>query len=644
MRRMTFLVAAFLCIGTGLRAQHYQKWMFGTGNGMDFRTDPPIPYKEGSPKATFPLISTSVCDKDGKLVFYTKGDTVWNAKGNPLLRHKYRWPWSGRMAPLLLPVPGNDTLYYLFGISEETFRHKLQYLLLNSKANRREGEIVYPQPSTTTNYFVRLMDSASVMLAATLHCNRKDTWVVSYYDRNLYAFLVSDTGVSRTPVVSPLPAGMVADPIYEQGQMKFSGSGEKLLMPMVSNGAVLVAEFNDLTGAFQNYLSIPLPAEQHFEDGELSPDGSKLYIGSYDLPRRETKRHDIFQMDLRSGEVSAITASWTRISNVSDMTYCSPRSCLITNRTMAAAPDGRIYISGEVKQEKLSVIEDPNLPGLLCNYRRNNFRLGSTGINILYNYVRSASFTPNQNGIQAKRSICRNQPFTFSLLYKNVDSVRWHFADPPSGAANISNPAEPPHQFTDTGNFRIQAIIYRRCYTDTAFYEIKVTSDEVVKIPEILKDTLLCVGQELEADATTAGATSYLWTDTDRNSPLRTITTAGTYQVIIRNSCSLLNHSFTVAFENCPCNWYLPNAFSPNNDGSNDSFGPVTECVVSAYEMVIFNRYGQQVFTTRQPSSKWDGRVGNNPQPEGMYPYTLQYLDPNTRKTVKRKGMVLLLR
>jgi len=67
---------------------------------------------------------------------------------------------------------------------------------------------------------------------------------------------------------------------------------------------------------------------------------------------------------------------------------------------------------------------------------------------------------------------------------------------------------------------------------------------------------------------------------------------------------------------------FAPNAFTPNNNGLNDSF-KVSALGTKSFSLVIYNRWGEKVFETTDPKKGWDGRFkGNNPI-EGAYLYIL---------------------
>jgi gliding motility-associated-like protein len=87
---------------------------------------------------------------------------------------------------------------------------------------------------------------------------------------------------------------------------------------------------------------------------------------------------------------------------------------------------------------------------------------------------------------------------------------------------------------------------------------------------------------------------------------------------------------------------YIPNAFTPNNDGTNDLFTVAGGHFLS-FDLKIFNRWGQAVFTANERSKGWDGRAVGKEQPQGTYVYLLQAVLRDGKK-VKRQGTFTLLR
>lgn len=85
---------------------------------------------------------------------------------------------------------------------------------------------------------------------------------------------------------------------------------------------------------------------------------------------------------------------------------------------------------------------------------------------------------------------------------------------------------------------------------------------------------------------------------------------------------------------------YVPNTFTPNDDGMNDVFQVITSVgTPSFYRLLLFDRWGSVIFTAEKPGQFWDG----SGTPEGLYAWTLEMRDSRD-KLHKERGHVLLLR
>ena len=85
---------------------------------------------------------------------------------------------------------------------------------------------------------------------------------------------------------------------------------------------------------------------------------------------------------------------------------------------------------------------------------------------------------------------------------------------------------------------------------------------------------------------------------------------------------------------------FLPNAFTPNGDGVNDTFGPVViNAQVFDFEFIIFDRFGGRVFATTNQQERWDGTCGGSYVAAGGYVYYLK-IKLHNGQTIERKGAV----
>lgn len=86
----------------------------------------------------------------------------------------------------------------------------------------------------------------------------------------------------------------------------------------------------------------------------------------------------------------------------------------------------------------------------------------------------------------------------------------------------------------------------------------------------------------------------------------------------------------------------IPNSFTPNNDGINDCFGVGHLQNISNLDFSIYNRWGQKIFYTTNPTQCWDGRNAGYEQGHGVYIYVVKA--NGACGLVNRKGTVLLIR
>jgi len=167
-----------------------------------------------------------------------------------------------------------------------------------------------------------------------------------------------------------------------------------------------------------------------------------------------------------------------------------------------------------------------------------------------------------------------------------------------------------------------------------------------VQIQNDLQD-IPCTDDSVHLSA--SGANAYLWamndlnigTDADVNVvvslPENVIKVIGTDG----NGCE---SKATVTIETRPCcDMFLPNAFSPNGDGVNDKFGVETIGNPLSFEMRIYNRFGQLLFTGNSISDKWDGTFNGKPVDMGTY-YFRVYSKCTNNTENKYRGDVTLIR
>jgi gliding motility-associated-like protein len=87
---------------------------------------------------------------------------------------------------------------------------------------------------------------------------------------------------------------------------------------------------------------------------------------------------------------------------------------------------------------------------------------------------------------------------------------------------------------------------------------------------------------------------------------------------------------------------YIPNAFTPNNDGLNDCFGIKYLGQITELKFSIYNRWGERVFYTANPSECWYGISKGQPLKSDVFIY--QISATTICGKIFRKGTVMLIR
>jgi gliding motility-associated-like protein len=123
---------------------------------------------------------------------------------------------------------------------------------------------------------------------------------------------------------------------------------------------------------------------------------------------------------------------------------------------------------------------------------------------------------------------------------------------------------------------------------------------------------------------------------------------AGCYAVIAIDSAGQTSVLNTECVDNC-VDYQLPNVFTPNGDGINDFFTPVEEYrYVKDIDINIYNRWGQIVFHTTNPSINWNGNIDNSGGacPDGTYYYVcvVNEIRVTGIEPITLKGFIQLIR
>jgi gliding motility-associated-like protein len=199
-------------------------------------------------------------------------------------------------------------------------------------------------------------------------------------------------------------------------------------------------------------------------------------------------------------------------------------------------------------------------------------------------------------------------------------------------------------EVSSTGAYMVQAYYDAQC---PSFDTVNVI---VIPMPvsSLGNDTTICfneIGGSLTLDA--GSADQFTWNDAVKsNTSSIDVSEEGSYIVQLTNGniCSVKD---TININQiCVTSLYIPNAFTPNRDGTNDVFY-VKGLNVEKFHLMIFNRWGELIFESFDINEGWDGTYMGNEVQIDVYVWKLDWLSTNSQEQKtknERTGTVSLIR
>jgi gliding motility-associated-like protein len=136
-----------------------------------------------------------------------------------------------------------------------------------------------------------------------------------------------------------------------------------------------------------------------------------------------------------------------------------------------------------------------------------------------------------------------------------------------------------------------------------------------------------------------------LWSNGSTNVSLL-IEKPGTYwlEVIDQKGCTGRD-SLKISSKLCPVSVYVPTAFTANGDGKNDVFKATVLGKTKLFELIVYNRWGEIVFQTNDPSRSWNGKLNGNDLGSGVFVWICRYaFEGDNKGTQLKKGTLTLIR
>lgn len=218
----------------------------------------------------------------------------------------------------------------------------------------------------------------------------------------------------------------------------------------------------------------------------------------------------------------------------------------------------------------------------------------------------------------------------------------WNFDDD----SPLDTNKNPSHVFPYGGLYNVGLMVWNeKGCRDTVFKKILVDPF----LPDVGDDTTIVVDEKIQFLGKNEGV--YTWTpsrflsDTNSFNPIGHFTEIGNfvYKVKVVSETGCVGYdTIRIRVIDYP-HFSVPNAFTPNGDGKNDFFRPLQVGFSSLRFFKVFNRYGEEIYSTQNLGEGWDGTYKGQNQEMGVYFWMIGAKD-RRGKNFDLKGDVTLIR
>lgn len=229
----------------------------------------------------------------------------------------------------------------------------------------------------------------------------------------------------------------------------------------------------------------------------------------------------------------------------------------------------------------------------------------------------------------------------------SIDSWKWLF-----GNGRTSTLESPSHKYKAIGQYDITLIaVTNKGCKDTLFIPgaAKVNPNPKAGFYYV-KERSWEKEVDIQYYDTSSGAVEWKWdfssmgTSTDQNPKLYYDDTLTQFtRLVVTNGFKCRDTSEKVLFIAPDVIYYMPSAFTPNDDNINETFKPIGLAFAINYKFIVFNRWGEIVFETDNPQLGWDGTFNSELVQQDLYFYRLEFVGVDELRH-EEKGSIMILR
>ncbi len=174
------------------------------------------------------------------------------------------------------------------------------------------------------------------------------------------------------------------------------------------------------------------------------------------------------------------------------------------------------------------------------------------------------------------------------------------------------------------------------------------TKIDVLGLPKNVlgRDSTVCKDSLFDLDMSRYPFDDFVWSDGTK-SPFNSLSKEGKYWLTMSKKGCSVSDTIQITNVNCKrCEFYVPNTFSPNDDGVNDFFEIFSSCEkIQSFDLQVFDRWGNLIFQSDNIEKTWNGTYKGIVANTGVYSYFLKTITEYKNKPFEtlKKGDLMLM-
>lgn len=591
MQKTAFIVIlSLICLNVCAQSKRANVWNMPEGIQIDFNCNPPCPSLNNTVQECGS--SSSICDINGHLQFYTDNETIWSSNHEIMFNGTGLYSCSFSIqGSVIVPVTSNPYQYYLITCDNVRFplnvntpdyicsdinpvKNVLCLHLIDMRFNNGQGAVLWKNKIIYNGHVEQ-------MLAAVKHANTKDTWLLTY-DTDINRFvslLLTDCGIEKTIISEDLGFRIISG----LSPIRFSPKGDmfhvKADLPQPGN---MVAHFNTTTGEASNSFFF----RGYSLKGCFSADSRYLYSdasNSYEIPR-----YDLSLIDTATIYENKQTVKVGLYEGF--------------NNGLQNGPNGKLYFTFDQRFVTWYIVDEPSAlsfttKSLYIPIKNQNLTHSTNPPNFVQSWF-DPDFKEYEYGSPSFSfdRVCMGNKTTLRAVHiPPATNYHWEIYENGMPVTVYYNEDTITHTFAEPGTHSVRLVIDFSCIPDV------IIRDDIIvdKLPvKYLQDTTVCEGSAVVAEAQPSQV-SYVW-NTGNTSNLQTAIPDQSYTVTVSNACGSKVDSITIT----KVEYKVTNLVTQNNDGMNEVLNIQTNSTTSG-TLSIYNNWGSQVYANDVYQNTW---------------------------------------